>query len=116
MDEHLILIGTETEAKHDLEIINLISAQYYAGSGYTVEHGATGFELIGKNAATNQDNPNAQRTVTWDEIKEHNGQFYFTSLSNDPRFKDWRDYLPDGVSMQCQEIAKDWVDKTEFKT
>ncbi len=97
MDGYLILeFDTQDAAQTALEIIDAVAAQWWAGQGYTVENG----ELIGRNAKTGQDAPDKTRTTTWAEITESpDGTFYFPSLSNDPRFVDWREYLPDGTDM-----------------
>ena len=96
MDQYLILeFASEDEAQTTLDVVNQIAAAWWTQQGYTVENGA----LIGKNAAKGTDEPGKQRTTAWAEIKESpDGTFYFPSLSNDPRFADWRDYLPQGVN------------------
>lgn len=78
-----------------LEAINQIASSYWQAQGYTVdESGVTGKKQ-------GQDNPDAQKTVTWDNIRTApDSTQYITSLSNDPRFVDWEDYwsaagLPD---------------------
>lgn len=83
---------TKTEAEQCLAAVNGLAAQWWMEQGYTVENG----ELIGKNAKTGLDSPGAARTVTWDTVKESpDGTFYFTSLSNDPRFPNWKAFLAD---------------------
>lgn len=105
MDQYLILeFQTEAEAQAALAVINQIAAQWWAAQGYTVDNGT----LIGRNAASGNDEPEKQRTTTWAEITESpEGTFYFPSLSNDPRFADWRDYLPHGVTMPPDKALPD---------
>jgi hypothetical protein len=68
-----------------------MAANYWVEQGYTVENG----QLIGKNAKTGEDMPDAARTLTWDIVKESpTGTFYFTSLSMDPRFIKGMERLP----------------------
>jgi len=81
-------------------VVNQIVVAWWVANGYTVVESTDGWELIGRNAFTGLDEPEKTRTITWDTIKESpDGTWYFSSLSNDPRFVDWRDYLPDSVSM-----------------
>ncbi len=102
MDKLLILeFATQTEAETGLSIINQIASAWWQSQGYTVING----ELVGKNAATGQDDPTATKTETWDVVKESpDGTFYFTSPSTDTRFVDWRNYLPEGVKLPEDKI------------
>lgn len=97
MDNNTIIeFSTQLEAETGLAIVNQIAAAWWQSQGYTVIDG----ELVGKNAATGQDEPTATKTETWDIVKESpDGTFYFTSPATDARFVDWRSYLPEGVSM-----------------
>lgn len=83
---------TQQEAEQCLAAINGLAAQWWTQQGYTVEDGI----LIGKNSKTGLDNPSAQGTTTWDDVKESpDGTFYFLSLSNDARFPNWKEFLAD---------------------
>lgn len=93
MDRYLIF-DTEQEAQDALDIINQIASSWWASQGYTVING----ELVGKNASTGLDEPEKARTTTWANIVPVQDGYGFYSLSNDARFVDWRDYLPDGVT------------------
>lgn len=88
----ILEFDTKEEAQEALSAINGLAAQWWMQQGYTVEDGA----LVGKNAKTGLDSPGAQRTTTWDEVKESpDGTFYFSSLSNDERFPNWKQFLAD---------------------
>ena len=95
MDGYLIVeFDTAEEAQSALDVINQIAAAWWQSQGYTVING----ELVGKNAKSGLDDPRAAKTKTWDNIKlGDNGKYYFSSLSNNPMFVDWRAYLPDGI-------------------
>ena len=88
MDNDLILIAKDGyTADQLLEYINRLAAAWWQSQGYTVENG----ELIGKK--NGEDNPGAAHTITWAEVKTApDGTQYFLSLSNDPRFCDWKQY------------------------
>lgn len=86
---------TENEASNALSIVNIIVFSLLENQGYTVQNG----ELIGKNAKTGQDNLNACRTTSWDVIREINDRYGFLSPVNNSRYTDWRDYLPDGITI-----------------
>ena len=97
MDEYLVLeFPTEADAQACLDAINDMAATYWAEQGYTVvlnpETGKK--ELIGKNAATGQDMPDAARTITWDSVRlSPAGTHYFSSLRNKPDFAAAMDQL-----------------------
>lgn len=97
MDGHNMILefATRPEAEFALQVINQIAAAWWQAQGYTVIDG----QLVGKNAATGEDMPDACRTLSWAEIEEGDGTYFFPSPSSDPRFVDWRDYLPEGVTM-----------------
>lgn len=93
-----------------LDLTNQLASMWWQLQGYTVENG----ELIGKNAKTGEDMPDAARTTTWDEIKEHiDGTRYFTSLSNSPQFVDWEEYWQAYELPACYneiEMPEEWSD------
>lgn len=101
MDKYLK--GTLEQVQHDLEVINAIAAAWWAAQGYTVIDTPSGKAVVGKNAETGEDNPDAL-TTTWDEPTEGDGFWYITSPSSDARFSDWRAYIPQGVTIQCEEV------------
>ena len=110
MDGSLILeFQTLEDAQTALAVINQIAAAWWQSQGFTVEDG----ELVGKNAKTGEDAPDKARTTTWDIVQESpDGTFYFSSLSNDLRFVDWRDYLPEGVVMPDDiECPVEWYEE-----
>ena len=107
------LIGTLEQVKHDLAIINEIAAAWWAAEGYTVIETGEGKTVVGKNAATGEDNASAL-TTTWAvpqvvdfTIDEETGAripgegtlWFIPSPSSDPRFHLWRDYLPEGEEL-----------------
>lgn len=94
MDKHLIIeFPTQAESEQGLSIINMIAAAYWKSQGYTV----TNKQLVPKNL-DGTDNLTAQRTITWDTIKQSpDNTWYFASPSIDERFSNWRDRLPEGV-------------------
>lgn len=107
MDGYLIIeFKTRTQAETALAVINQVAAAWWQSQGYTVING----ELVPKNS-DGTDNLTAQRTTTWDEVKKSPvGTFYISSLVNDPRFVDWRDYLPQGVSMPADKnFPATWI-------
>lgn len=119
MDSTLILKGTLEQIQHDLGVINAIAAAWWASQGYTVIDTPNGKAVIGKNAQTGEDNPEAL-TTTWAEpmpvdytIDEETGAvipadgtlWYIPSPTSDPRFKDWRQYIPQGVEIDCEEVS-----------
>lgn len=95
--------GTMSQAAHDLNIVNMVAASYWQTQGYTVIDTPKGKAIVGKNAITGEDNP-AALTITWAEIEElPNGRSGFIDPENDARFIDWKERLPQGVSLQCTE-------------
>lgn len=123
----LILRGTQAQVQHDLYIINQIAAGWWASQGYTVIDTPQGKAVVGKNAATGEDNPDAL-TTTWAEpmpvdftVDEETGEtiptegtlWYITSPTSDTRFALWRDYLPEGVTIQCEEVEYEVPDADE---
>lgn len=108
------LIGTLEQVEHDLAIINEIAAAWWAAAGYTVVETDEGKKaVVGKNAATGEDNISAL-TMTWAvpqavdfTIDEETGAtipgegtlWFIPSPSSDPRFRLWRNYLPEGEEL-----------------
>jgi len=119
MEQYLILKGTLPQVQHDLFIINQIAAAWWAAQGYTVIDTPQGKAVVGKNAATGEDNLDAL-TTTWAEpmpldstVDEETGDtipvdgtlWSIPSPTSDPRFHEWRSYVPDGVVIACEEEA-----------
>ncbi len=112
------LIGTLNEVLNDLSIINQIAAAWWISQGYTVLNGEHGPELVGKNNATGEDDPQAARTLQWavpqpvtfdiDEegqiIPDAETLWWILSPTGDARFHLWRDYVPAGQALECEEI------------
>ena len=84
MDEYLIIVfPTQIDAQTCLDDVNNQICQYWQQQGYTVING----QIVGKSAATGQDDPSAAMTISWDEVKESpDSTFYFSSPHNDARF------------------------------
>lgn len=102
---------TQTTAQQGLAVVNAIAAAWWQSQGYTVING----QLIGKNAATGEDMPDSARTLTWDVPKESPDKtWYITSPASSPNFKDWRSYLPEGVSFPADTIMPiEWTRRPE---
>jgi hypothetical protein len=69
--------------------------------------------VIGKCKGT--DNPKAARTTTWAEIQTSPDGTYISSLSNDPRFCDWKDYWSQAGLPDCYEeieLPAEWLQHT----
>lgn len=113
------LVGTYEEITYDLALINVVAAEWWRSQGYTIVETESGQAVVGKNAATGADNPEAL-TTTWAEpvpeyftIDEETGKtiaagdtsWWIPSPSGDQRFYLWRDYLPEDVSIRCEEIV-----------
>lgn len=97
----IIMKGTLADVQHDLAIINQVAAVFWAEQGYTVIDTPQGKAVVGKNAATGEDNHEAL-TTTWavpaqDEVE---GYWYIVDPASDPRFVDWRDRVPQDVFLR----------------
>ena len=113
MDRHLVLTAKEGyTAAQVLGMVNLLASSYWQSQGFTVDEGA----LVGR--CKGVDNPDAARTTTWAKVQTApDGTEYFSSLSNDPRFCDWKDFwleagLPDAY--EEIELPEEWVVKEEI--
>lgn len=91
MDEYLMQEFDSIEAAQAcLAAINAVAQNYWQSQGYSVQDGA----LIGKNAASGEDEPMAARTVAWAQIEDMDGgKFGFYSPGNAPRFALWKGRL-----------------------
>ena len=114
MDKYLI--GTLPDVQHDLYIINEVAAMWWASQGYTVIQTPQGKAVVGKNAQTGEDNPEGV-TTTWDipkpvnftydeqtgeQIPDAGTEWYIADPASDARFVDWRDYVPEGVTLKAR--------------
>lgn len=112
MDGCLIIeFKSQSEAKLALSVIDQIAESWWQSQGYTVIDG----ELIGKNAATGSDMPDSAKTTTWDEVKYSPAKtWYITSPASSPNFKDWRSYIPEGVTIpEDIVLPAEWAPKEE---
>lgn len=112
----MILIGTKEDVENDLSIINEVAAAWWGQQGYTIIQDSHGKCVVGKNAQTGEDNINAI-TRTWDlarpiiftiddtgeVIPEQETEWFIIDPASDPRFVDWRNYLPDGTDIKCRQ-------------
>ncbi len=98
---------TKPQAEYCLGLVNQMAATYWVEHGYTVING----ELIGKNAATGDDMPKSARTISWDTVKQSpDNTYYFSSLSNDPRFAKGMEQLPAAqLGFTEIEFPVEWV-------
>lgn len=112
MDQHLILeFQTLEEAQDCLSAINSLAADFWIGQGYIVIEEEGVRQLVGKNAATGEDEVMNTRTVTWDNIAESpDGTFYFTSPVD--QYPTWRDFMPEGVNLGEEvEMPEEWKEE-----
>lgn len=112
MDGYLIIeFGTKGAADACLSALNQVAAAHFASLGYTVKQTEQGLVVMGKNAATGEDNPKGV-TTTWDQVKESPvGTFYFASPTPDQRYKDWKNYMPEGMDLGVEKLfPEDWVE------
>lgn len=110
MDEYIIIeFDTQAKGQTALYIFHEVAANYFASLGYTVIDTTKGKAVVGKNSLTGEDNPEAL-TTAWDALKESpDGTWYFTSPTPDQRFKNWRDYMPEGVHLgEEREMPENW--------
>jgi hypothetical protein len=108
MEQFIILnFPSKAQAEYCLWRINQMAATYWVEQGYTVING----ELIGRNALTGEDMPDSARTISWDTVKQSPDKtFYFSSLSNDPRFAKGMEQLPaDLLGFTEMEFPAAWV-------
>lgn len=113
------LVGTLEQVQHDLAIINEVAAAWWSSQGYTIIQTEQGKAVVGKNALTGEDNPDAL-TTTWAEIMpvdfttdEETGAitpvegtlWHIPSPTGDQRFYLWRDYLPENTEILCDEAV-----------
>lgn len=113
MDRHLILTPKEGHTAQELlSYVNLLAAGYWKQEGYTVANGG----VIGR--CKGIDNPSAVKTTTWAEIQTSpDGTEYFSSLSNDARFCDWKDYWSQAGLPDCyeeSEMPDEWIVEEEL--
>ncbi len=112
MDGNLILeFQTKSQAEMGLAVINAIAAAWWQSQGYTVINN----QLIGKNAATGEDMPEAARTITWDTVKQSpDNTWYISSPASNPNFVNWRDHIPQGVQMPADKVfPAEWIPNQE---
>lgn len=106
----ILEFSTQADAESCLATINQMAADWWQAQGYTVIDG----ELIGKKNGVIA--PESARTITWDVVKESpDNTFYFSSLSNDARFPDWKDtYTQYGnIAYTEKDFPDAWVPAEE---
>lgn len=97
-----ILVGTFEQATADELLIRHIGAEHHRMQGYEIGMVDGQPVLYGKNAATGETNYE-DPVICWDIVKQIGERWYIDSPSNDPRFVNWRDFIPEGVTVQCDE-------------
>lgn len=114
MDKHLIIeFDTKAQGQTFLSVFETVAVNYWQSQGYTVIDALSGKAIVGKNSLTNEDNIDAL-TTAWDTLKKSpDGTFYLTSPSPDPRFKDWRDFIPDIYLGVEKEFPEEWLSNDE---
>lgn len=118
MDRHIILeFDTEAKAQTCLAVINQLAAAYWVSQGYTVLDTPEGKALVGKNAATGQDMPDSEKTITWDTVKVSPvNTYYFSDPAQNENFSLWVEraaavgYKFDGVQ---KEFPAEWANILE---
>lgn len=108
----ILQFQTQQDAQSCLNTINLMAATWWQSQGYTVVDG----KLISKFGDTGQDDYEAAAADTWAEIQESpDNTWYFTSLSNDPRFPDWKETYAQmqGVAYEEIEMPDEWIETEE---
>lgn len=102
MVKRIVEFQSRAECEAVLTLINEIAAAWWQSQDYTVitENGLK--QLIGKKNGV--DNPDAVRTITWDEVKRSpDNTFYIVSPSTSTNFVDWRDRIPEGVTIPADK-------------
>lgn len=104
MDGHIILVGTLEDITHDLFLINEIAANWWASQGYTILQTENGKAVVGKNFRTGEDDIDAL-TTSWDTPQMRgDGTWFIADPATDVRFVDWRDYIPEGVTLRSVSV------------
>jgi len=109
MRDHHIIKGSLNDATDDLAAFHMLALQWWPAQGYPIIEGG----VVPKNAQTGDLDFNAPRTTAWDILKSApDGDYWWWSPSDDPRFVDWKEYLAqNGYVLKCVETLKDWNDE-----
>ena len=112
MDRPLVLIAKEGfTASEILAYIDLLATNYWELKGYAINEGIT--SMRGGIPA-----PEAARTTTWATIETApDSTEYFSSLSNDSRFQNWKDYWINAGfpgAYEELELPEEWVIEGEL--
>lgn len=103
---------TKAEADAALAFIKQLAIDYFTQLGYTIING----ELIGKNAKTGNDEPDAPRTTHWDIAQESpDGTWYFRSLTG-TRFAGAMDDLAANFTFTERELPAEWMPEQDDPT
>ena len=99
---------SEAEAQAALVIVNQMAEAFFAEQGYTITDINGQHAVVGKNAASNEDNPEAL-TLTWDEVKQSpDDTFYFTSLTGSQYEGGMDDFLAALSAQSVSVVEKDF--------
>lgn len=112
----ILIFATQQDAQDALDAFNAIAAGWWAAQGFTViddPQSPSGKRVLGKRGGV--DDTDGCGTVTWDNVRESpEGTWYWTSPVNDPRFVDWRDYIPVGVTFPADaDMPSEWLTSEE---
>ena len=100
-----ICIGTQAAAQHALDLIEQVLAPtHFSTLGYTIIDNGGELAVVAKDAATGQD-ATGSLTTCWDHLKTApDGRSWFYSPTDDLRFFEWKDRLPEGIVLDIEEI------------
>ena len=122
MDEYLILkFNNQTQAISSRETQRLMCADWNESQGFTVLRGQDAINHVLKfdyvftdtyapmvviGQKNGVDNFDALGTVTWsNEIESPDGIWYLSSLSNDIKFPNWKDFYAQYGGVEYEEVA-----------
>jgi len=96
---------TRANAQSSLATINAMAAMWWQSQGFTVIDN----QLVGR--INGIDAPESTRTISWAvEVESPDGTWYFSSLSNDPRFPDWKETYEEfeGITYIEKDMPDNW--------
>ena len=108
----VINVQTHQEISQISFAVNQLAANWKEGQGATVirDDNGNAIQVVGKNAATGEDAPNKTGTTAWDIPRQApDGSWYIIDPANDPRFVDWRQYIPPGITIpEAVPMPESW--------
>ncbi len=113
----ILEFNTKQDALSVLTLINNIAAGWWQSQGYTVYQENGQNVLVGKNAKTGNDEPDKATTLTWATIEESpEGTFYFSDPASNPNFENWKDHVPENVTLPdyvAKKAPQEWFEDEE---